>query len=88
VSGEVGKKIGQVLKSMSQGMQLLTITHLAQIAGQAEHHFKVSKRIENGQTLTYVEALNNDDRITELAEMISGKTKSEAALANARELLN
>lgn len=88
VSGEVGKKIGQVLKAMSASMQLLTITHLAQIAGQADHHFKVSKRLEAGQTTTQVEVLNNDQRIEELAEMISGKTKSEAALANARELLN
>lgn len=88
VGGEVGKKIGQVLKAMSQCMQLLTITHLAQIAGQADHQFKVAKHIHNGQTTTTVRALNNDERIEELAEMISGKTKSEAALANARELLN
>jgi DNA repair protein RecN (Recombination protein N) len=88
VGGEVGKKIGQVLKAMSQCMQLLTITHLAQIAGQADHQFKVAKHIQNGQTTTTVRALNNDERIEELAEMISGKTKSEAALANARELLN
>jgi DNA repair protein RecN (Recombination protein N) len=88
VSGEVGKKIGHVLKSMSAQMQLLTITHLAQIAGQADHQFKVAKQIIDGQTTTLVKPLFDDERIEELAEMISGKTKSEAALANARELLN
>jgi DNA repair protein RecN (Recombination protein N) len=88
VSGEVGKKIGLVLKAMSSQMQLLTISHLAQIAGQADHQFKVAKHIEGGQTVTTVRALNEEERIAELAEMISGKTKSEAALANARELLN
>jgi DNA repair protein RecN (Recombination protein N) len=88
VSGEVGKKIGQVLKSMSSQMQLLTITHLAQIAGQADQQLKVSKRTSQGQTNTCVEHLSAEERIEELAEMISGKTKTEASLANARELLN
>jgi DNA repair protein RecN (Recombination protein N) len=88
VSGEVGKKIGLVLKEMSGQMQLLTITHLAQIAGQAQDHLKVYKTTEGHVTTTKVERLQPEARVEELAEMISGKTKSQAALANAKELLN
>jgi DNA repair protein RecN (Recombination protein N) len=88
VSGEIGKKIGLVLKEMSSQMQLLTITHLAQIAGQAQDHLKVYKKTEGQTTITKVERLDAAARVEELAEMISGKTKSEAALANAKELLN
>jgi DNA repair protein RecN (Recombination protein N) len=88
VSGEIGKKIGHVLKEMSGQMQLLTITHLAQIAGQAQDHLKVYKKTEGQVTTTKVERLQAEARVEELAEMISGKTKSQAALANAKELLN
>lgn len=88
VSGEVGKKIGIVLKDMSAQMQLLTITHLPQIAGKAEHHFKVSKDSTRKITRTLVENLDEEARIQELAEMLSGKSYSKAALENARELLS
>ena len=87
VSGEVGKKIGLVLKEMSSQMQLLTITHLPQIAGKAEHHLKVSKDSSAAVTRTFVSVLNEEARIAELAEMLSGKSYSRAALENARELL-
>ncbi|MFM9986617.1 MAG: DNA repair protein RecN [Flavobacteriales bacterium] len=86
VSGEVGKKIGIVLKEMSAQMQLLTITHLPQIAGKAEHHFKVFKDSSRNITKTHVESLGEEQRINELAEMLSGKSYSKAALENAREL--
>jgi DNA repair protein RecN (Recombination protein N) len=88
VSGEVGKKIGNVLKEMSSSMQLITITHLPQIAGKAQHHFKVFKEIEQNQTTTRVVNLHAEDRVRELAEMLSGKSITSAALANARELLD
>lgn len=87
VSGEVGKKIGSVLKAMSTKMQLLTITHLPQIAGKAEHHMKVYKKTAANSTTTYVETLNEEDRINELAEMLSGKSYSKAAIENAKELM-
>jgi DNA repair protein RecN (Recombination protein N) len=87
VSGEAGKKIGLILKEMSNSMQLLTITHLPQIAGLAHHHYKVAKSV-NGQTsVTTVTKLNEDGRLNELAEMLNGKEISKAALANARELM-
>jgi DNA repair protein RecN (Recombination protein N) len=87
VSGEVGNKIGLILKEMSAQMQLLTITHLPQIAGKAENHLKVFKITTGHTTSTKVEELIGDERINELAEMLSGKTLTKAALENARELL-
>lgn len=87
VSGEAGKKIGLILKEMSQSMQLLTITHLPQIAGLATHHYKVAKTVEGNNTLTTVRQLDEQARIQELAEMLNGKDISKAALANARELM-
>lgn len=87
VSGEAGKKIGLILKEMSSSMQLLTITHLPQIAGLAAHHFKVAKAVNGQTTLTTVTQLNEEGRLNELAEMLNGKDISKAALANARELM-
>jgi DNA repair protein RecN (Recombination protein N) len=87
VSGEVGLKIGSILKEMSSSMQLLAITHLPQIAGKAEHHWKVSKSVNNESTFTSVESISGEQRVNELAEMLSGKKLSAAALANAKELL-
>lgn len=87
VSGEVGNKIGLILKEMSAQMQLLTITHLPQIAGKADNHLKVFKITTSQATSTMVEELAGEARINELAEMLSGKTLTKAALENARELL-
>jgi DNA repair protein RecN (Recombination protein N) len=88
VSGEVGLKIGYILKEMSSSMQLVAITHLPQIAGKADHHWKVAKEVRGEQTFTSVEAIQDDKRVNELAEMLGGKKLSAAALANAKELLN
>ena len=88
VSGEVGLKIGAILKEMSASMQLVTITHLPQIAGKAEHHWKVAKEVRGEQTYTSVEVIHDEKRVNELAEMLGGKKLSAAALANAKELLS
>jgi len=88
VSGEVGLKIGSILKEMSTSMQLVTITHLPQIAGKAEHHWKVAKEVRGEQTFTSVEVIHDEKRVNELAEMLGGKKLSAAALANAKELLS
>jgi DNA repair protein RecN (Recombination protein N) len=88
VSGEVGLKIGAILKEMSASMQLITITHLPQIAGKAEHHWKVAKEVRDEQTFTSVEEIHEEKRVNELAEMLGGKKLSAAALANAKELLS
>jgi DNA repair protein RecN (Recombination protein N) len=88
VSGEVGLKIGHILKDMSAEMQLLVITHLPQIAGKADHHWKVRKYADESTTFTEVLGLSGEDRINELAEMLSGKKLTAASLANARELMS
>ena len=88
VSGEVGLKIGAILKEMSSSMQLVTITHLPQLAGKADHHWKVAKEVKGEQTFTSVEIIHDEKRVNELAEMLGGKKLSPAALANAKELLS
>jgi DNA repair protein RecN (Recombination protein N) len=87
VSGEVGKKIGIILKRMSEEMQLITITHLPQIAGQAQHHMKVFKETGLDTTTTKVSPLTYENRLHEIAEMLSGKNITKAALENAKELM-
>lgn len=88
VSGEVANKIAEILKSMSQKMQVISITHLPQIAAKGDNHFKVYKEDVNNLTFTRLVELTHQSRIVELAEMLAGEKKSEAALAHARELLN
>jgi len=88
VSGEVGKKIGEILKEMSAEMQLITITHLPQIAGKSTQHLKVYKSNEGITTTTHVVELKGEERINELAEMLSGKNISKAAIENAKELMH
>jgi DNA repair protein RecN (Recombination protein N) len=87
VSGEVALRIGDILREMSAGMQLISITHLPQIAGKADHHFKVYKTDEAERTVTHVEPLTEEQRVDELAEMLGGKKLSQTSLEHARELL-
>jgi DNA repair protein RecN (Recombination protein N) len=88
VSGEVANKIAEILKSMSHKMQVISITHLPQIAAKGNQHFKVYKEDVENVTHTKLKLLTKENRITELAEMLGGEKKSESALAHARELLN
>jgi DNA repair protein RecN (Recombination protein N) len=88
VSGEVAHAMGQIMKGLSRSVQIISITHLAQIAGKGNHHFKVYKEDANAVTQTRLIALSGDQRVMELAEMISGKNPSDTALATARELLS
>ncbi len=87
VSGEVALKMGQIMKAMGKRMQLVSITHLPQIAGQGAHHFKVFKKDKEERTTTSIEQLDAATRIDELAEMLGGKSTSEAARDHARQLL-
>lgn len=88
VSGEIANKMAGIMCQMSKKMQLLSITHLPQIAAKGDNHIKVYKEDTNGVTATYLKHLNEDDRIVEIAKMLGGKNLSEAAIANAKELLN
>lgn len=88
VSGEAGVRIGQVLRDMSARAQLIVVTHLPQIAGQANHHFKVSKSQGSDQTQTHILQLKGEARAHELAEMLGGAAYSDAALQTAHEMLS
>ncbi len=87
VSGEVSNKMGDIMKSMSTTMQVFSITHLPQIAARGNHHFKVFKEDGDGKTVTKMRKLSEEERITEIAEMLGGKELSEAAIAHAKGLL-
>jgi len=88
VSGEVSNKIAAIMQQMSQNMQVITITHLPQIAAKGNQHYKVYKEEVNGVTTTNLKQLSEDERIVEIAEMLSGKNISDSALTHAKELLN
>lgn len=88
VSGEVAHKIGEIMYHMGQQMQVITITHLPQVAAKGAHHFKVFKEIKDGSTFTQLKKLASKDRILEVAQMLSGEALTEAALQHAKELLN
>jgi len=88
VSGDVALKMGSILKEMGNTMQLLSITHLPQIAGQGSTHFKVFKTDNEGKTSTEIVALTTADRIIEIAEMLGGSEESKTALEHAKNLLN
>ncbi|MGY0425740.1 MAG: DNA repair protein RecN [Polaribacter sp.] len=88
VSGEVSNKIAAIMQQMSNHMQVITITHLPQIAAKGSQHYKVFKEEINGVTTTNLRELSTNERIVEIAEMLSGKNISDAALTHAKELLN
>ena len=88
VSGEIAGRMGEIMKEMSLSTQVITITHLAQIASKGTAHYQVYKDSSGTSTETRIQQLNPEARIQELAAMLSGKTVTEAALLNAKDLLN
>jgi DNA repair protein RecN (Recombination protein N) len=88
ISGEVALRVGEIMRTMSKGHQLICITHLPQIARIADRHFYIYKDVAKGKTQTRIKILEGDNRIIEIAKMLSGEKVSEAALANAKELVN
>jgi DNA repair protein RecN (Recombination protein N) len=87
VSGEIAHKMGDIMSAMSNDMQVITITHLPQIAAKGVAHYKVFKDDTATATETHIKKLTSDERLTELAQMLSGINVTEGALQNARELL-
>ncbi|POY34732.1 DNA repair protein RecN [Solitalea longa] len=87
VSGEVARKVGNVMHKYAENMQVITITHLPQIASKGQTHFFVYKENKNGHTSTGIRKLSHDERIKEIAVMLSGENPGENALLNAKELL-
>ena len=88
VSGEVAQKIGNLLSKMGGTMQLLAITHLPQVAGKGQHHWKVQKSHDVEKTVTEVLVLNENQRIEEIARLMSGDNINIAALENAKALMS
>ena len=88
VGGRIAFQIGERLKRLSQTSQVLCVTHLPQVAAFGDHHFHVAKKTKQHRTTTIVEELPDDERIRELARMISGSEVTETALQHARELRN
>tara|TARA_R110002073_G_scaffold8207_7_gene45905 strand:- start:17105 stop:18688 length:1584 start_codon:yes stop_codon:yes gene_type:complete len=88
VSGEISNKMANIMHQMSQKMQVITITHLPQIAAKGNQHYKVYKEESADTTITNLKQLSEDERIVEIAEMLSGKNISDSAITHARELLN
>ena len=88
ISGEAAKQVGIIMKNLSFAHQLIAITHQPQIAAKASAHYFVYKEIINDKIVTSIRLLNNDERITVIAQMLSGEKPTAAALANAREMMN
>jgi len=87
VSGDIATKMGSIMKKMSSSLQVISITHLPQIAGMGEQHFKVYKTTENEKTRSNIKILKGQERVVELAEMLGGDKTSVSALAHAQSLL-
>lgn len=88
VSGEIAEQMGLMMRRMGDDIQVMAITHLPQVAAQGVEHFKVYKRDEGDRTVTHVEKLDHEARVSEIAAMISGSEVTEAARENARALLS
>lgn len=88
VSGEIAIRMGEIMKEMSTTMQIFAITHLPQIAAKGDSHFRVSKSTVGNDTVSELKLLTQEDRILEIAQMLSGANISDSALNHAKELLN
>jgi DNA repair protein RecN (Recombination protein N) len=87
VSGRIAQKVGKALKSLSAYHQVISITHLPQIASQANHHFSIEKVTQNERVVSSIKKLPESERITEIARLLSGEKITQASLKSARELI-
>jgi len=88
VSGDVADKMGTIMQEMGNYMQIFSITHLPQVASKGNQHFKVTKFDDDKVTTSTIKLLNTEERIYEIAQMLSGNTITDAALQHAKQLLN
>lgn len=88
VSGEIANRMGEIMKEMSQEMQIFAITHLPQIASKGTAHFKVSKATVGEDTQSELKLLSDEERVIEIAQMLSGNVITDSALNHAKALLN
>jgi len=87
VSGEIADKVGGIMDQLAEGRQVMAITHLPQVASRGADHFIVYKEDTKDATYTRIKKLKSEERITEIARMLSGEIVTDAALSNARVLL-
>jgi DNA repair protein RecN (Recombination protein N) len=87
ISGDIAGKVGKILKEMSEHHQLIVISHLPQIAARADYHFKVYKSTDAEKTFTLMKPLDDEERVDEIAKLLSDEKVSQAAMETARELL-
>jgi DNA repair protein RecN (Recombination protein N) len=87
VSGRIAEEMGKLMKEMSQDLQLIVITHLAQVAAKGNQNYKVVKFDENAVTKTTIVKLSEDEKLNEIAQLISGSKITEAAISQAKELI-
>lgn len=88
VSGDIADKMGNIMKQMSNDIQIITITHLPQVAAKGTNHFKIFKELKNHKTITDIAILDQEGKINEIAKMLSGKELTKAALENAKNLIS
>ncbi len=87
VSGKVAEEIGNLMREMSEDMQLIVISHLAQVAAKGNDNYKVIKQDIAGKTQSTIIPLSEDEKLNEIAQLLSGSKITEAALAQAKELI-
>ncbi|MCF7925601.1 MAG: DNA repair protein RecN [Candidatus Izimaplasma sp.] len=87
VSGYIANQVAKKMKQIAHDTQVICITHIPQVAAISKHHIHISKTVEDARTKAHIKILNGEDRVTEIASMISGDNVSDAALKTARELL-
>lgn len=87
VSGRIAQKVGKVLKNLSTSHQIISITHLPQIAAFANHHYKVQKETNSDRVISLIKKLNNEERVTEIAKLLSGEKVTKSNIQAAKELI-
>ena len=88
ISGPISSEIGNIMEQMANYMQVFTITHLPQVAAKGKQHYKVYKEVHGTSTQTKIKEMNQEERVAELAQMLSGEDLTQTAFDHARQLLN
>lgn len=88
ISGRIAQKVGKALRNLSEYHQIIAITHLPQIAGFANSHFVVEKKIKDGRAVTTIKKLNDEEKVYEIAKLISGEEVTPASIESAKELIH
>jgi DNA repair protein RecN (Recombination protein N) len=88
ISGRIADKVGKLLKKLSESHQIISITHLPQIAARSDNHFRVSKKVKDEETIAEIKPLTREEKIEEIAKMLSGEKITAASIKGAKELIN